>query len=239
MNIWIVQHEAFETPGAILDWAKTRNHKVAFSKVFEEQTLPANLENIDLLIVMGGPQGPSTTKGECSYFDAEAEKAFILKAMDKGKAVLGICLGAQLIGEALGAKCVHSPSKEIGVFPIQLTQSGLEDSKLSDFGTGFPVGHWHGDMPGLTPTSKILATSEGCPRQIIKYSERVYGFQCHLEFTPSLVELLIAQEKDFLERSNLPYVQKPEKIKDFNYLNMNEKLFTFLDKLIETSVERP
>lgn len=233
MNIHFLQHEVFEAPGAYLDWAEQRNHIITFSKVYENQPLPETAEDIDLLIVMGGPQSPSTTKDECPYFDALAEMDLINKAINAGKAVVGVCLGSQLIGEALGASYQHSPEKEIGTFPIELTEDGLKDEKINHFGSTLSVGHWHNDMPGLTPQSKVLAVSAGCPRQIVAYTNLVYGFQCHMEFTPEVVELLIAEEIDFLtNNTTYKYVQKPDEIRGYNYTEMNEKLFQFLDKLV-------
>ena len=233
MNIHFVQHEVFEAPGAYWKWAKVRKHNITFSRIYEDQPLPDTTGNIDLLIVMGGPQSPDTTKKECPYFDAQAEKLLIQKLVNAGKAVVGVCLGAQLIGEALGAAYDHSPEKEIGVFPIQLTADGWNDKKINHFGTPLAVGHWHNDMPGLTPQSKVLATSTGCPRQIVAYSDLVYGFQCHMEFTPEVVELLIAGEADFpTNNTTYKYVQQPDEIRDHDFSEMNEKLFQFLDKLV-------
>lgn len=231
MHIHIVQHETFEAPGAYLEWAEQRNYSVSFSKVYEGQALPSTVEHIDLLLVMGGPQSPDTTLAECPHFDSKAEQALILKCIQAGKAVVGVCLGAQLIGVALGAAFEHSPEKEIGVFPINLTEEGLREEKISHFGSPLAVGHWHSDMPGLTESSKILATSEGCPRQIIAYTDLVYGFQCHMELTKEVVELLIAAEEDFLRRSTHQFVQKPEVIRQHDFTEMNNKLFLFLDHL--------
>lgn len=232
MNIHFIQHEIFEAPGAYLDWAIKRSYSVSCSKVFDRNPLPTKIDDIDLLIIMGGPQSPDTSKEECPYFDSKAEIALIQKVVNAGKAVVGVCLGSQLIGEALGVKFEHSPEKEIGVWSIELTEDGLLDEKISHFGTSLLVGHWHNDMPGLTPQSKILASSIGCPRQIIAYSNLVYGFQCHMEFTPEVIELLIAQEEEFLTNNTKHrYVQKPDEIRNFDYSEMNSKLFQFLDKL--------
>lgn len=231
MHIHIVQHETFEAPGAYLEWAEQRNYNISFSKVYEGQALPSTVAHIDLLLVMGGPQSPDTTLAECPHFDSKAEQALILKCIKAGKAVVGVCLGAQLIGVALDAAFEHSPEKEIGVFPINLTKEGLIDEKINHFGTPLMVGHWHSDMPGLTESSKILATSEGCPRQIIAYTDLVYGFQCHMELTQEVVELLIAAEEDFLRRSTHQFVQKPEVIRQHDFTEMNNKLFLFLDHL--------
>ncbi|MGG2091426.1 hypothetical protein AB1283_01510 [Bacillus sp. S13(2024)] len=123
--------------------------------------------------------------------DAAAEISVIKKCIESNKAIIGVCLGAQLIGEALGTPYEHSPEKEIGTFPITLTEEGKTNELFSHFATTSTVGHWHNDMPGLTKNSKVLAFSEGCARQIVEYSELVYGFQCHMEFTPELIELLI------------------------------------------------
>ncbi len=234
MNVHFIQHEIFEAPGAYLEWAKQKNHTNTFSKVYENQPLPQKADNIDLLIVMGGPQSPNTTQEECPHFNAKAEMALIQKCIQAGKAVVGVCLGAQLIGQALGAKFERSPEKEIGVFPIHLTEYGFKDEKINHFGSTLPVGHWHSDMPGLTTNSKILATSIGCPKQIVAYSYLVYGFQCHMELTPEVVELLIAEELDFLSNNTThKFVQKPDEIRGYDYTEMNDKLFLFLDKLVD------
>lgn len=233
MKVHFVQHEVFEAPGACLQWALQRNYSVSFSKVFENEALPTGLNDIDLLIIMGGPQSPGTTKEDCAYFDAVAEIKLIQSAIEANKAVLGICLGAQLIGEAMGAKVEKSPEKEIGVWPIELTLDGKNDNKIAHFGNRLFAGHWHNDMPGLTNTSKVLATSAGCPRQIISYTNLVYGFQCHMELNTEVAGLLIEQEKDFLEHNTTyTYVQKPDEIRVFDFTEMNQKLFGFLDKLI-------
>lgn len=181
---------------------------------------------------MGGPQAPDTTIEECPHFDAKAEIALIQNAIKNNKAVVGVCLGSQLIGEALGGSFEHSPEKEIGVFPILLSEDGLNDPKINHFGPELEVGHWHNDMPGLTTESKILASSKGCPRQIVSYSNLVYGFQCHMELNPEVIELLIAADEEFLlNNTKHQYVQHPDKIRSFDYTEMNQKLFGFLDKL--------
>ena len=232
MHIHFIQHEIFEAPGAYLDWAISRNHKVSFTKVFEYNLLPETVENIDVLIVMGGPQSPNTSKEECPYFDAKAEINFIRKMINNRKAVVGACLGAQLIGEAMGAAFERSPEKEIGVLPITLTQEGLRDNKIKHFGNIVKVGHWHSDMPGLTEKCNVLAKSFGCPRQIISYSNLVYGFQCHPEFTPEVVEMLIAEDASLLMNNTThKFVQTPNEIRNFDYTSMNEMLYFFLDKL--------
>lgn len=233
IRIHLVQHEHYEAPGALLNWAKERNYSLSFSKVFAQEPLPLTLDKIDLLVVVGGPQSTQTTLEECPYFDASAEMKLIQNCVHAGKAVVGICLGAQLISAAFGAKSEPSPKKEIGIFPIALTNDGKLDEKISHFGSPLLVGHWHNDMPGLTKDCKILAESKGCPRQIIAYTSLVYGFQCHMEFTPETVPLLIAEEGlDFFEETSERFVQKPAEILNADYKKMNATFFRFLDLLI-------
>lgn len=232
MHVHFIVHEHFEAPGAYETWAMIRCHEVTFSRVYAGQKLPDNIRNIDLLVVMGGPQDPSVTPDECPHFDSRAEQALIASAVRMDKAVIGVCLGAQLIGEALGARFAHSPEKEIGKFPIFMSAGSEQHPMFSHFGNKLDVGHWHNDMPGLTPEAEIIAYSEGCPRQIVAYSELVYGFQCHMELTRSVVELLIAHSGDDLSRAaDYRFVQSAEELRTHDYTEMNKVLFTFLDKL--------
>lgn len=239
MNVHFVVHEAFEAPGAYETWVRSRGHKAFYSRLYAGELLPQSVDDIDLLVVMGGPQSPATTAEECPHFDAGAEKALVAKAVAAGKAVVGICLGAQLIGEALGAPYKHSPEKEIGKFPIELTADGLSNRKFAHFGERLDVSHWHNDMPGLTDGATIIAKSEGCPRQIVEYSDLVYGFQCHMEFTPKVIELLIAaSDAELVTLTGHRFVQQPETLRANDYSAMNEFLFVFLDQLSEAYVTR-
>ena len=232
MHIHFIIHEHFEAPGAYEIWGKSRGCSLSYTRVYQGDPLPEELGGTDLLIIMGGPQSPATTREECPWFDAQAEKALISRAIEAGKTVIGVCLGSQLIGEALGAAFCHSPEKEIGKFPVRLTDAGKANPLFEDFGHELNVGHWHNDMPGLTPQAKVLAYSEGCPRQIVQYSERVYGFQCHMELTPEVVELLIEHSQNDLRRAGeFRFVETAEKLRSHDYREMNQVLFSFLDKL--------
>ena len=232
MKIHFILHEVFEAPGAYLAWAALSGHDISTTKVYQYENLPENADSFDFLIVMGGPQSPIGDNSEFPYFNAKSEIELIKKAIKADKFVVGVCLGAQLLGEAFGGKTEKSPFREIGNFPIELTKDGLEDDSIKHFGKQAIVGHWHSDMPGLTDTAKVLATSKGCPHQIIKYSEKHYGFQCHLEFTKALTELLIYSDKTLEQDSQtLPFVQSSQTIRNNSYDEMNNLLYKFLDKL--------
>jgi glutamine amidotransferase class-I len=232
MKIHFILHETFEVPGAYLAWAALSGHDVAMTKIYQDEKLPENVDSFDFLIVMGGPQSPIGDNSEFPYFDPKAEIDLIKKTIKADKYIVGACLGAQLLGEAYGGTTEKSPSCEIGNFPIELTEDGLEDKNIKHFGKQAITGHWHSDMPGLPDTAKVLAKSKGCPRQIIKYSEKHYGFQCHPEFTKKVAELLIDSDKDLEKKSQtLPFVQSPQTIRNNDYNEMNNLLYEFLDNL--------
>ncbi len=237
MKIHFIIHEAYEGPGAFKDWVKGRGYSMSSTKIYLGEPLPLDNKAIDILIILGGPQCPSTTQEECHYFNVNEEVAFIRDCIKSDKAIIGVCLGAQLIGEALDVIFEKSPHKEIGYFPIDLTLQGAKHAKFSHFSGSELVGHWHNDMPGLTETSKVLATSAGCPRQIVEYSNLVYGFQCHLEFTSeSLTELIAVSIDEFNDFEKHNFLQNAEYILAQNSLRMNTLLFEFMDKLVDEYV---
>ena len=108
MKIHFIQHVAFEYPGYLLHWAQQEQHEISFTKIFETVSFPT-VENFDMLIVMGGPMG---VYEEEKYHWLKEEKIFIKHAIDAKKKVLGICLGSQLVAEALGAKVYQHTIKE-------------------------------------------------------------------------------------------------------------------------------
>ena len=235
MRVHFILHETFEVPGAYLKWALERGHQITSTKVYEKEPLPETIDGIDFLIVMGGPQSPDEDRENFPYYDPKDELAFMKEAIAADIYIVGVCLGAQLLAVAYGAKYEHSPEREIGVYPVTLTMQGLTDSHVSLFEKTLETGHWHGDMPGLTEDAVVLATSQGCPRQIIRFSPKHYAFQAHLEFDPDAVELLIAAdgEEQLREQSEkFTFVQTPEELRRNDYSEMNAKLYAFLDSLV-------
>ncbi len=223
-------HESFEAPGAIETWAIEHGHSLSYTRFYNGEKLPESVDGMDFLVIMGGPQSPATTDEQCPHFNAMAEIEFIRKAIVGDKFILGICLGAQLIGEALGAAFEHSPKREIGVFDLTLSEEAQNDPVFSTFPRVFPVGHWHSDMPGLTPTTAVLAASSGCPRQVLRYAPKIYGFQCHFEFTHASIEVMIQNNAAELEQfKGFPYVETAEALRSHDYTSINRLLFRFLD----------
>ena len=162
MRIHYLQHVRFEGLGCIETWAQSEKHSLTGTHFFQNDPLP-ELGNLDWLIVMGGPMGVAD---EQKYPWLTTEKRFIEKAIRDGKTVLGICLGAQLIADVLGARVYSIQHKEIGWFPIELTDEGQRSSLLGFIPDQFDVFHWHGDTFDLPDGATHLARSEACQTRV-------------------------------------------------------------------------
>jgi GMP synthase (glutamine-hydrolysing) len=224
MNILCITHADFESPGVIETWAQARNFGFKIVRPYrgEKLSLP---DSFDMLIVMGGPQSPVRTN-EFPYLIDEIK--LIKEAILLNKKILGFCLGAQLIGEAVGGQTQRSPEKEIGVFPLTLNEEGMQDPLLQGFPHQFPVIHWHNDMPGLGEGSVLLGYSEGCPRQIIRFKPLVYGFQCHMEITLDGMKTMIEAVPEDLAPSK--YTQSADELLLHEYESINNSMVELLDR---------
>ncbi len=194
MRIHYIQHVPFEDLGSIAIWAATKNAQISCTRLFKEEPLP-ELTDFDWLIVMGGPMN---IYEEDIYPWLKREKIFIGEAISHGKKVLGVCLGAQLIADVLGAKVYANNEKEIGWFPIKAS-SNLTDKTLRDiFDSDMEVMHWHGDTFTIPAGAIRLAENEVCQNQGFIYKKNVLALQFHLETTAASLARLINNFKDEL-----------------------------------------
>jgi len=139
------------------------------------------------------------------------EDLFIKEAIQRGKAILGICLGAQLIAKALGAKVFKAPVKEIGWYDVSLTKIGSQDPLFSCLPKTFPVFQWHEDTFEIPKSGKLIATSSPVSHQAFRYGEKVYGLQFHLEVTEEMIqEWIETYEEEFKGPQASPPSSKAE-----------------------------
>ncbi len=206
LNIHYLQHVPFEGPAKIAEWALAKEHKLTGTKLYENTLLPP-IESIDWLVIMGGPMNIYQEK---DYPWLVLEKEFINEAIETGKTVIGVCLGAQLIADVLGAKVYRGQHKEIGWFPIALTSEARTSKLFEDLPEHLTVFHWHGDTFDLPVGAVQLARSAGCEQQAFLYNECVLGLQFHLESTMESVQKLIQHCKDDISEGK--YVQETETI---------------------------
>lgn len=142
------------------------------------------IDDVTHLVILGGPM--NVYEEDCYPFLRE-EDLYIKEAIQRGKKILGICLGSQLIAKALGAKVFKAPMKEIGWYDVSLTEEGSLDPLFSEFPKTFPVFQWHEDTFEIPKAGKLIATSSPTPHQAFRYGENVYGLQFHLEVTESMI----------------------------------------------------
>jgi len=228
MNIHYFQHVPFEDLGSIEEWAKCRGHRLSVTQLYATPSLPA-LADLDWLIIMGGPMNVYEIE---RYPWLAQEKRMIEQAIKAEKVVLGICLGAQLIADVLGAKIYKNRHKEIGWFPIQLTPAGQQSPLLPGNPSELEVFHWHGDTFELPSGAIHLAQSAACVHQAFVYRERVIAFQFHLETTRRNAELLITHGKD--ELVDAPFIQTPEAMlsDEGRFQRINQVMEKILDYLM-------
>jgi GMP synthase-like glutamine amidotransferase len=198
---WL-QHVPFEGLGSIEPWLRRAGCDVTVTRFHESPDLP-DAADVDALVVMGGPM--SVNDGE-RYPWLAAEKRFIRGTIEAGVPVLGVCLGAQLIAGALGARVYKSPRREIGWFPVRgVFPAG---GPAFSFPKEIEVFHWHGETFDLPPGAVRLAESDGCANQAFQIGRSVVGLQFHLEATAGAVRSLVESCRSELIPAR--YVQ-PEK----------------------------
>jgi GMP synthase (glutamine-hydrolysing) len=182
MNIAVLQHAACEGPGDIGAWAQERGHAVTVHHLYLGDALP-EIEAFDLLVVMGGEMNIYQHR---DYPWLKPESALIRTALAAGRRMVGICLGAQLIADALGARVTQNPVYEIGWWPVTFTPEGR--AAYAALPARATVLHWHGDTFELPPGALRLARSEGCGEQGFVIAGKCLGLQFHLEMDPALVK---------------------------------------------------
>ena len=230
MRIQVLQHVPFEGPAGIADWASDRGHALSITHLYRGDPLPPQ-DAFDRLVVMGGPMG---IYDETEHPWLAPEKAFLGATIAADKVIVGVCLGAQLLADTLGARVYRNAHKEIGWLPIELTPEGAADPVFGPLapGMGMPVYHWHGDTFPLPSGAKHLARSIGCEHQAFLYEGRVLGLQFHLETTPTSLAALIANCADEIVPG--PYVQDAaimQAATPEGYARMHTALFGLLDRL--------
>lgn len=184
MKAYVLQHVPFEGLGSMVEWLSEHKAEVEYIRFYQSWTLP-DLGIDDLVISMGGPMSANDELA-CSWL--KPEKKFIQEAVGRGLPVIGVCLGAQIIASALGARVFANPEKEIGWFPIESVDSKSDVFRFPRRATVF---HWHGETFDLPQGAVHLARSRFCENQAFQFGQRVIGLQFHLEVTPEATNLMI------------------------------------------------
>ncbi|HUD71104.1 MAG TPA: type 1 glutamine amidotransferase [Dongiaceae bacterium] len=226
MNIHCLQHVRYEKPGSIARWAKARGHALERTCLGDGSPLPA-ADGFDALVVMGGPMGVDDV---AAHPWLAPEKKLIESVIRAGKPLLGVCLGAQLVAQVLGAAVTRARMPEIGWFPVRRAPGAERIPAGAALPPELTAFHWHQDTFDLPPESVLLAASEACAHQAFAWGARVVGLQFHLEVSGDIAQDMIRNAGDDLREG--PFVQRAEQMLwepgRFDHAN------AVLDRLLDT-----
>jgi len=210
MNVLIVKNIAAEGPGTIEDHLRSQGLPATIIDLRRGDPVP-DPGSFSHLVIMGGPMAVYEMH---AHPHLKNEALLIEQAIRDGKKVLGICLGAQMIAHALGARVYAGGQQEIGWYEVELSEAALEDPAMAQLSVGgrraAEVFQWHGDTFDL-PTGAVRLASSGLYRnQAFRFSDRVYALQFHIEVTPSIVRGWLEHEKGIdlrtiFDRSDIIY----------------------------------
>jgi GMP synthase (glutamine-hydrolysing) len=178
MEILALRHEEFEGLGFFAQAFDA--HSVRY--LYHDLGAPLPSERHDALVILGGPMSANDPLPGLA-----AELAVIEQGLKNRTPMLGICLGAQLLAKALGARVYRNTELEIGWAPVHLTDAGRADPLFRGIASPHTFFHWHGETFDLPDGAEWLAYSAKCRHQAFRLRENVYGLQFHPEVTAEMV----------------------------------------------------
>ena len=183
MKALILMHVAHEGPGTLGAFLEEIGADVRTVRLYRGEGLPGDPGEADLVVSMGGPMNVYED-GEHPFLAEESR--FISRAVKRGTTVMGICLGAQIIARACGARVCRSPVREVGWSTVALTEEGSRDTLFEGVPREIPVLQWHEDTFEVPGEGILLATSPGCPNQAFRIGN-AFGLQFHVEVDAGLL----------------------------------------------------
>jgi GMP synthase (glutamine-hydrolysing) len=215
-SVHVLQHAPLEGPGRIADIAREMGLGVTVHELFDKDAVPDVIPSGDLLLVMGGPMGVGDI-GDSRWPFLAGEVDLLARLLQGSGAVLGICLGAQLMAHALGARVyplqVGEPPighREVGWGPVTFVAARESEPSIAGLDESEVVLHWHGDTFDLPSRAVLLASTRVCPHQMFRFGGRAFGIQFHIEVAAEDVSLWVRDDAAFVIAANGP--TGPERI---------------------------
>jgi GMP synthase (glutamine-hydrolysing) len=202
-RLLVFQHVAVEPLGTLDALIRARGHRIRFHNFERDPDAEPDVDRYRGLIVLGGPMN---VEDQDRRPHLKTELNAIERALEQGKPVLGICLGAQLLAHVLGAPVQRHRQAEIGWYDLQVSADGRGDSVLGAVGERLPVFQWHSYSYDLPLGATHLARTETCEQQAFRFGNNAYGFQFHLEADEAVIErwLTLPSFRSELAAAGLP-----------------------------------
>ncbi len=190
MSIVVFQHEPNEPPARLGDALNHHAHRLRIIRLFAGDSVPVDLDDVDAVLSMGGSANVDETE---KYPWLQPEMDYLRKAHARGKPVVGICLGAQLIATALGGKVAPMATPQVGWKPVRLSFPGQTDVLLQGLPWETMQFHLHGqEVTTLPPESMPLAGSTQCKMQAFRVGTKTYAFQYHFEWDAAQINTMLS-----------------------------------------------
>lgn len=184
-RIFVFQHVACEPLGTFAHGLAAHGFTAEYVRLFAGETIPTDWSTARVLIFLGGPM---SVNDEDRYAYLAKEKAIIRQALQQHIPVLGVCLGAQLLAAAAGARVFPGVRPEIGWEAVTLSDAGRDDPLLAGVAELGAVFHWHGETFDLPAGAVRLASSVVTPHQAFRLGDRAYGLQFHVEVDAQMID---------------------------------------------------
>jgi GMP synthase (glutamine-hydrolysing) len=201
--ILVLRQVPHETAGTAADAIAAAGLQCRSVDLFCDPPDQLDLGGVPGLVVLGGPMNVDETD---RYPFLAAEVAWLAEAVRRRLPTLGICLGAQLLAKALGARVYANGVKEIGWHEVELTPAAGADPLLAGLDAQLPVFQWHGDTFDLPRGAVHLAASPACRHQAFRFGPNAWGLQFHIEVTAAMIEDWLTTAENRRELAALSYV---------------------------------
>lgn len=226
MKVLVLRHVAHEHLGTLAHALERNSIGYEYVNFYQNESSGVSARNIDGLVILGGPMNVYETD---KYPFLDTEDRLIREAIDKRVPVLGICLGAQLIAKALGAKVNKNKEKEIGWYPLIINKEAASDRLFRHFNPEETVFQWHGDAFEIPAGAVHLAESPFCRNQAFRHESNVFGLQFHIEVNTQMISEWLGVSENKTEVDSLKGSIDPDSIK-----NQTPRFIDRLAKLAES-----
>jgi GMP synthase (glutamine-hydrolysing) len=206
----ILQHTPTEGPGRVAELLTARGVALDVRHLYRGDDVPAHVGVGEVVVAMGGPMGLGDV-GDARYPFLAPEIAFLREAVARDRPVLGICLGAQLLAAAAGARVYPNTrraadgtvvaAREVGWGPVDFLDVAREPA-LAGLRSRELVLHWHGDTFDLPRGAMPLASTPTCRNQAFRLGWRHFALQFHCELSADDVATWVREDADYVREAN-------------------------------------